>query len=166
MPDPLFHLSTALLPGALFGPRHTGAFVLGTLLPDLGSRLPGLALERVVALGVPIPEFVFTPWSVLHVPLGAGLGAVVLAYVFHETERRAAATWLIAGVALHLGLDTLQFHHNGGYPLLYPCSMELYQIGIFGSEATVPWSAPVALVSVIAWAVRVRNLPKPADVPD
>lgn len=158
MPDPLFHLSTALLPKALFGPKHTGAFVLGTLLPDLGSRLPGLALERVVALGVPIPQFAFTPWGVLHVPLGAALGAFVLAYAFHETERRAALAWLVAGVALHLGLDTLQFHHSGGYALLYPFSPRLFQIGVMGSESTVPWSAPLALVSVLAWGVRVRSL--------
>ena len=157
MADPLFHLSTALLPKALFGPRHTGAFVLGSLLPDLGSRLPGLALERLSAWGVPVPDLAMHLWAPLHVPLGAALAAVVLAYAFHEDERREALSWLLAGAAMHLFVDLLQVHLDGGYPLLYPCSLQNFQIGIMGSESTVPWSAPLVFLSVLAWASRVRR---------
>lgn len=165
MPDPLFHLCTALLPKALFGPRHTGAFVLGSLLPDLGSRLPGLALERLAVLGVPVPELLLNLWGVLHVPTGAGLAAVILAYAFHESERNAALAWIVSGVAIHLAVDTLQFHLDGGYPLLFPFSLRNFQIGVMGSEATVPWSAPLALISLVAWSIRIRRGRSPTGSP-
>lgn len=154
MPDPLTHLCSALLPKALTGGRHVGPFAVGAVIPDFGARLPGIALERLSVRGWPIPDWTMHPWTVLHVPLGAALAAVILALMFPEAERRPVAGWLLAGVAAHFALDVLQFHYEGGYMLLYPVTVTRFECGWIGSEATVPYAPYLAALTLVAWAAR------------
>jgi len=71
-------------------------------------------------------------------------------------DRRGAFANLLAGCLLHLGLDLLQFHTGSGYPLLFPFSDWHWELGLIGTEATVPWSLPLALVGGMAWWARRR----------
>ena len=47
MGDLVTHLCTALLPKGVFGGRYVGSFSLGTVLPDLMARVPGITLQRI-----------------------------------------------------------------------------------------------------------------------
>lgn len=143
-----------MLPKAVTGGRHVGPFALGAVIPDFGARLPAIALERLNRAGWPIPAWTMHPWTVLHVPLGAALAAVIVALMFPEADRRPVAAWLLAGVALHFGLDVLQFHYEGGYMLLYPVTTAGFECGFMGSEATVPWAPYLAAITATAWAGR------------
>lgn len=155
MADPLTHLCSALLPKAVTGGRHPGAFALGAVLPDFASRLPGLVLEQIEArAGLDVPDAAYFPFAVPHLPLGAALGAALVATVFHPSERREAFAWLVAGVALHFALDVTQTHADRGYALLYPLSRARFELGWIGSEATVDLAPWLAAATLVAWAAR------------
>jgi hypothetical protein len=152
--DPLTHLCTALLPKAVTGGKHVGPFAIGAVIPDFGSRLPGLALQTLASAGWPIPDWLMHPWAVVHVPVGAALVALIVALWFPERDRAAVLGWLLAGVGLHFAFDVLQFHYEGGYMLFYPLSTWRFELGLIGSEATVPYALRLAALTLVAWILR------------
>ena len=154
MPDPLFHLCTALLPKAITGGRHVGPFAVGVMLPDLGSRVPSMGLERLLIAGLPVPDFAMQMWSVFHLPLGALSACLFLGFWFPMEQRRPVVGWLCAGVALHFAADILQFHHEAGYALGFPLSRWRFELGWIGSEATVPWAPAFAALTAVSWGAR------------
>lgn len=155
MADLVTHMCTALLPGAILGGRWVGPVLLGTVLPDLASRVPGLALEQLHQRGiVEVPDAAMFAWGVLHVPSGLVLLCLISAYAFVEEHRRFVLGGLLVGCVLHLGLDVLQDHHGQGYMLLAPVSLERYELGWIGSEATVTWALPLAAITAVAWGIR------------
>lgn len=154
MADPLTHLCTALLPKALIGGRHTGAFAIGAVLPDLLSRVPSMLVERAIVAGAPLPAWSPHPFSVIHQPVGAAVTCVLLACLFREEDRRAVLGWLLGGAALHFAADVLQFHHGVGYHLWYPVSTARFELGWIGSESTVPLAPWLAALTAVAWGVR------------
>ncbi len=154
MADLVTHLCTALLPGVLIaGPRATW-LALGVVAPDLAARVPGLALDILRRLSVPIPINIEAPFAVMHMPIGVLCGAVLVSQIVHPEQRRQALVWLIAGGALHLAVDALQDHHGHGYFLLFPFSTQRYELGWMGSEATVAWAPWLALLTAVVWGVR------------
>ena len=154
MPDPLTHLCTALLPKALIGGRHTGAFAIGVALPDMLSRVPSMLIERAIVAGAPLPIWAPHPFSVIHQPLGAAATCVLVATLFREDDRRAVLGWLLGGAALHFFADVLQFHHGVGYHLFYPLSTDRFELGWIGSESTVPLAPWLAVLTALAWVGR------------
>lgn len=171
MADPLLHLSSGILLKAALDERPLGAFAVGAVLPDLASRLPSLGLERVLAAGVPVPRWLMTGWSVFHQPVGAAVLCGLLATAFVPEQRREVFVGLYAGVAMHLLLDLLQFHHGQGYALLFPASDAVFELGWIGSESTLWLTLPVTVVAFVTWGWRSyaghrRNLaaPSPTDV--
>lgn len=155
MADLVTHLCTALLPGVLVGRwRWVAPTALGTVLPDLGSRVVPLGLEQIGRL-VPLPDVVFWPWGVLHEPVGCVLTAAAIALCFVPRDRRVVLAGLLLGCALHLGLDVLQDHHGEGYALLVPVSLATFELGWIGSEATVGWALPLAGLTGLAWTLRI-----------
>lgn len=152
MADLVTHLCTALLPGAFLRGRALGAVVLGVALPDLISRAPALGLELLDRIGVvPIPDVLLLPWGVYHEPVALLLACGLLSLAFVRRDRAVALIGLIGGCALHLGLDLLQDHHGQGYFLLAPCSLQRFELGLVGSEATVPLALPLALTTSVTW---------------
>lgn len=156
MADLVTHLCSGLLPGALLGAPRAVWLGLGAVLPDLGARVPGLALDLLRRAGLPLPTGLDTPLSVLHMPVGIVCGAVLISALVHPAQRGAAVRWLLAGGLLHLAVDLLQDHHGHGYFLLWPLSSWRYELGWIGSEATV-FAAPIlAVITALAWALRWR----------
>ena len=153
MADPLFHLSAAILLKSVLNERPLGLFALGSVLPDLASRLPGLALERVPSSDGPVPPWLANGWPVFHQPLGAAALCVAVAATF--VGPRSAFIALYAGVAFHFLIDLLQFHHGEGYALLAPFELSAFELGWIGSEATLPGTVPLTVVAFAAWASRV-----------
>jgi len=152
--DLVTHMATALLVKATSGGRHTMTLLVGVVLPDMAGRLPVVLALGLLDLGVPLPELLVYGWGVLHLPFGMLPMCFLLAQLFGD--RRAAFANLLAGCLLHLGLDLLQFHTGSGYPLLFPFSDWHWELGLIGTEATVPWSLPLALVVGMAWWARRR----------
>ena len=113
-------------------------FVVGSCLPDLASRLPGLGLALaawLVEFEVPLPVLEAT--GLCHNPLPYLVLCGLVTLCLPMDLRRVAGINLAAGGLLHLGLDTAQSHLNGGYYLLYPFSLERFELGLIESDASL-----------------------------
>lgn len=154
MADLVTHMATALLFKAVAGRKHTASFTLGTVLPDLAGRVPGIVLVKLVGFGLPIPEGLTHAPGVLHMPFGMLPLCVLLALVFPELQRPKIAANFFGGCMLHMAVDLLQHHTGTGYPLLFPFSTWHFELGWIGTEATVLLAPIIAPVSVLAWWMR------------
>ncbi len=151
MADLVTHMATGFLVKAATLRGHTATLVLGTALPDLVARAPGLVFARGREAGLPIPEaWVHAP-QVAHMPLGMIALATLLALFFVERERVEAWKNLVAGVFLHLALDLCQDHMGVGYMLAYPFSTADFELRWLSSEATVLWAPWIGPLSVWLW---------------
>ena len=162
MADLITHACVAFLAKAPTTRTHVPAFVAGTLLPDLVSRVPSAALARIGRTVAPIdPTFIYW-WDVLHLPIGMFGLAFTLAQLFPAAARRAIFWNLFGGMLLHLGVDVLQSHLSSGYLLLWPFSTTGFELRWMGSEDSVflvPFLVPVT------WAIwrwtGARTAPRP-----
>jgi len=150
--DLVTHLCTALLPKALVGGRHTAIFALGTALPDVGARLPGLVFGAVA--GSMPPESLLRLAEVAHQPIGSGLICALAVWVLPQEVRLRSMLWMVGGAWMHIAMDLLQDHQGHGYYLLAPFNMARFEFGCIGSEATVPWAPWLALITALAWGWR------------
>jgi hypothetical protein len=151
--DLVTHLATALLPGALVG-RWIAPVAVGVALPDLGARVVPMGLEALQQLGAPIPDGLILSFAVLHEPIPLALVCTTLVAAVARAERRRTLLGLWGGCAVHQALDVLQDHHGQGYYLLAPFSLDRYELGLLGSEATVAWAPWLALATAAAWVGR------------
>ncbi len=152
--DAVTHLCTGFLFKAATRGPMVPVFVAGTMLPDLLSRGPAILLTAVHTHVHPLPPALLYCWGPLHLPMGILLWCLLLAMLFPESQRRAALANLLGGGALHVVLDLAQRHVGLGYPLLVPFSGRDFELGLIGSEATVPWAPVVALCTVALWWFR------------
>ncbi|MEL6350064.1 MAG: metal-dependent hydrolase [Myxococcota bacterium] len=152
MADLVTHAAVAVLVKAATGRPHVAVFVAGNLLPDLLSRLPSIMLNMVGA-----PRAMVYAWEPMHTPFGMVVAAYFLSLWFPADQRRMIFLNLLGGMFLHLGLDMLQTHLQKGYTLLFPFSMRGFELAVIGSEATVPWAIPLAILAAIAWRWRTRQ---------
>jgi len=146
--DLITHMATGFLVKAVTRRGHTATLVLGTVLPDLLARAPGLGLARLREAGAPIPEALVHAPQIAHMPLGMLALGTVLALLFHEPDRLEAWKNLLAGLFLHLALDLCQDHMGVGYMLAYPFTTWDFELRWLSSEATVlwaPWLGPLSL---------------------
>ena len=150
MADLLTHGAAAVLLKSGLRGRFIPVFVLGTVMPDLCSRVPAISLGYVHVHMTPIPSFLTHGWQPMHHPVGLVLLAFLTSFLFREAVRTSVFWNLIGGMALHLGLDLLQSHHGAGYLLGFPFSDFAWELGVMGSEATVGWAIPLSL---LAWFV-------------
>lgn len=155
MADLVTHLASVLLPAAFVRHRAIGVVGVGVVLPDAVSRVPGEALEALHGWGLPLPDWAVMPWGVLHAPVPLVLTSVLLSLGFRRGDRAVVCGALLAGCAVHLGLDLLQDHHGHGYPLLFPFSTATWELGWLHSEATVGLAPWLALATALAWGLRV-----------
>ena len=152
MADLVTHLCIGWLPCILFAPRWSTAVAIGTVLPDLTGRVPQMLLAKVPEL---LPERILWCLDVAHQPLAQALLVVVIGQGFREESRRRATLGMGIGVCLHFALDILQDHHGNGYYLFFPFSLERFELGWIGSEATTTYALPLLGVTLLALAVRV-----------
>jgi hypothetical protein len=151
--DLVTHAAIGLLIKAATGRRHAAAFVAGTLLPDLLSRLPSMIFSAARVL-VEVPPLLIYGFDPLHTPVGMLLSAYAISLLFVAEQRRGVFCNLLAGMLLHMAVDLLQSHLGVGYPLLFPFSTRSFELGLIGSEATVPLAIPLALVAGVVWRWR------------
>ncbi|MCB9692994.1 MAG: hypothetical protein H6736_14380 [Alphaproteobacteria bacterium] len=151
MADLVTHVCSGLVPAALVWPRAVVPLAIGTVLPDLSGRVPQMALVAL-DLDVVLPGRVLWMLDVAHTPVAQALLVGLLAQAFRDRGR--VAGWMLVGVALHFALDVLQDHHGNGYYLLFPASVERWELGWIGSEATVAWAPWALLFTVLAWGAR------------
>jgi len=152
--DLVTHLCSVLLPGALIPHRAVGLAAIGVVLPDaLGRALP-MTLELGQHVGVTIPDPLVWAFGAFHSPAGLLLTCAALSQSFVRGQRNEAFVALTGGATLHMVVDVLQYHHGRGYALLAPFSWQTFELGLIGSEATVPLALPLLGATALAWAVR------------
>ncbi|MEE2750956.1 MAG: metal-dependent hydrolase [Myxococcota bacterium] len=154
MADLLTHVSTAFLAKSVSQKPHAVLLATGVVLPDVGSRLPGIVFDQLGGQGdLPMVGLLLGS-GVLHTPIGIAVCSLLLALCFVQSQRAVVFWNLLAGGVLHLALDVMQRHLTGGYQLWVPWSYEGVELGWISSESTV-WIAPVLLpLSVWAWRRR------------
>lgn len=163
MPDLITHAGIGVL---LRSPARRSAliwFAVGSCLPDLSSRLPGLGLALFSWLtGIQMSLPVLEATGLCHNPLPYLVLCALVALLLPAHTRRTAFLNLWLAGWLHLAIDTTQRHLNGGYTLLYPFSMRRWELGWFENDASLT-VAPLfacALVAVLtvralaAWRAR------------
>ncbi|HJN76707.1 MAG TPA: metal-dependent hydrolase [Myxococcota bacterium] len=162
MADLVTHIGAALFfKGAVRG-RNAPVFVLGTVMPDVCGRVVGIALSKLPGC----PDLLVYGPGVIHMPLGMIAFSLLVALLFRADQRAAVFANLLAGALLHLAIDLLQHHVGTGYPLLFPFSSWHWELGLIGSEATIPWSIPVFLLGLGLWRLRgSRRPPAPPPAP-
>ena len=150
MADLVTHSALAVMLKASTRGALPAVFVLGTVLPDLCSRVPAISLGYVHVHIARLPSVATHGWQPLHQPLGMLLLSYLVAMMFQESARRAVFANLLGGMALHLLVDLLQDHHGAGYLIGFPVWTGSFEFGLIGSEATVWWAVPLAIA---AWAL-------------
>jgi hypothetical protein len=151
--DLITHTCVAYLVKAVPNRPNAVTFVLGTCLPDLLGRVPGMGLTWLRWSIPAIPEWLLYVWSPLHLPVGIILASYVVSFVFPEDRRRVAFLNLLGGGLLHLAVDVVQRHFGMGYLLLFPYTGWHFELGWISSEDTVrivPVLLPVTL-AVMWW---------------
>jgi len=148
--DLVTHAAVGLLLKSMTARRHTAVFIAGTLLPDLLSRLPSMicSAARVV---VEVPSLLIYGWDPLHTPAGMLLSSYAISLLFAAEHRRGVFLNMLGGMLLHMAVDLLQSHLGVGYPLLFPFSTHAFELGLIGSEATVPLAIPLAILAWVVW---------------
>ena len=150
MADLVTHAAAGLLLKALTSRKHVAVFVFGALMPDLLSRVPSMicSAARVV---VEVPTLLIYGWEPLHTPAGMVVSAYAISLLFVAENRAMIFANLLGGMLLHMAIDLLQSHLGVGYPLLFPFATRAFEVGLIGSEATVPFSIPLALLTLWVW---------------
>ncbi len=136
---------------------------------SLGAR--GVVAAECLLLGAVLPDILSKPFLLIfklgwattasHAPLTWLAAAYVIAHAFRAPHRPAAFLGLLIGGWLHIGVDLLRETMGlGSISLLYPFSVESYQLGGWyyfeGSLQLAPWALG-AIVLVEGWMWRRRR---------
>ncbi len=163
MPDLLTHAGIGVLTRSRARRSALIWFAVGSCLPDLSSRLPGLGLALVSWItGIRMSLPVLEATGLCHNPLPYLVLCALIALLLPEHTRRTAFVNLWLAGWLHLAIDTTQRHLNGGYTLLYPFSMVRWELGWIESDASLRVAplfagalvAVLALRGLVAWRAR------------
>ena len=144
MPDLLTHAATGYLLGRFYSTDHRLALlIIGSILPDLLTRVPQIVLQRF--LDLPVGHF----FAAFHTPAALVVACYGLSFLFDETRRRISFVLLLTGALFHVVLDLMQkqFYH-GKYMPYFPYSFETVQWKLFHIHASL-LIAPALLVFVI-----------------
>jgi hypothetical protein len=165
MADLVTHMCTGLIYKAVRSEPHVPIFVLGTVAPDLCSRVPSMALTWIGQRGVAVPPALIHAFEPLHLPVGMLVLAALVAMLFSESSRRAVFMNFLGGMLLHLAVDLLQDHHGVGYVLGFPFLQRPFELGLVSSEASVRWVPGLLLVSLclVVWRRRGDSEPRESD---
>jgi len=144
MPDLFTHFATGYLLGRTrFVKRYIAALVIGTMLPDVFTRIPGIVLQEFLHL--PIYHF----FSAFHTPAGLLLICYLLSFAFTQQERKLTFFYLFFGAMLHFFIDLMQRQfHEGIYMPYFPLRFKTIQWGWFDINASV-YLFPLLFVLVI-----------------
>jgi len=141
MPDLITHClaSRIILSGKL--KKYLLLFTVGTILPDVLSRVPILFAASCYSC-----SWFFT---VLHSPLPLLLFVLLLSLLF--ANKKQAFFSLFLGMALHLGLDSLQWHVSKSYYWFFPFSFKTAEFGLFHPETSLYFIPPLLLIALLVY---------------
>ena len=144
MPDLFAHFSSVYLPSRYRRfRRYDALLVLGTVLPDLLSRIPIIIFVRW--LDFPVAYF----FRALHTPIGVILICYLLSFLFVRSIRFKSFLALVVGSLVHLVLDLMQEQFfYGVYMPFFPFSITTVQWGWFHYNTSL-LSFPVLLILVL-----------------
>jgi hypothetical protein len=162
VPDLLTHAALGSMLGVASRRRVLIWLVVGSVLPDLASRLPGLGMALASRLlGFSVSYDLLQSVELGHVPSAVVVLCLLIALLLPAHMRSAVLLGLGCGSMVHLALDTAQRHLTGGYLVLYPLSMKRFELGLVDSEASLdllPYTVGAAVVLlVVRWASRRRR---------
>ena len=149
MPDLLTHSLAAYLAGSrVKSIRCVELFLVGTILPDVLTRLPAIVWGGLYWFTLP-----------LHTPLVLILVCSLLSLMFPWQIRRTVWILLISGATFHMFLDVLQKSVPGwtGYYWSFPVFWKGSLVGLFYSEYSlfvIPVLLGLWLVSHIFGSVK------------
>ncbi|MDD5675133.1 MAG: metal-dependent hydrolase [Chitinivibrionales bacterium] len=142
MPDLATHIALGLGVGAVINNRRIiPPLLLGTVLPDVCSRIPSILYDKVYWYA----EACHTPFVML-------LWCYLLSLFFKTGVRKTMFLWMYVGVIIHLVPDALQRHVAHGYFWFFPFSWYDPHGGFFWSEDSmvfVPFLAVAAVIFLI-----------------
>lgn len=136
MPDLLTH-TLAVYPLRYKYKRFISIILLGTVLPDVIGRIPGILF--------PYRSFINWLQLSLHTPIALLIVSFLLSLFFPEKIRKNIFIYLIIGVSLHLFLDLFQKTLTIGYLWFFPFSFLSFSIPLIWPNDTI-YLIPVFLV--------------------
>lgn len=150
MADLLTHVALAhCIKRLSWSPQHALLFALGTALPDLVGRAPGLGIALLEhALGQDMPYVITLGFDAVHMPFPFTVFCLFVAWCLPERGRRVIFYNLLLGGYLHFGVDVFQKHLEGGYHLLFPFTWWDWELGLIGSEESLYVAGPLALLAL------------------
>ena len=172
MADLLTHgLSVALVRGRKRPDSALLWLTSGVILPDLLSRGSLIVLYALKSWLGPVEwmpsdtDRLSTALEIPHTPVGIVLVAICIAMLLpsrlsHPPGRWRVASLLGAGGFLHLLVDVMQRHLEPSYYLLYPFTVERWELGWFrsdGSLLALPVLVTLWLVLNRAWLRLLRS---------
>lgn len=163
MADLVTHGAAAVLLKAAYRGAMVPVFVLGTVAPDLFSRVPAILMGYVHVHLVSLPAWLTHGWQPLHQPVGLIILAYLMSMMFEAHVRQRVFANLTGGMALHYGIDLLQDHHGVGYLVGFPFWHGSFEFAMMGSEATVWWAVPLALAAGGLARLRLKPSNPPRD---
>ena len=103
MPDLFTHAATGYFIGrSLYADHRIGLIVLGSILPDLLTRVPQIILQRFLEL--PVSHF----FAAFHTPVALIISCYLLCFLFAEAQRRTSCLLMSFGALCHFVLDLMQ----------------------------------------------------------
>ena len=145
MPDLVSHLCAAQITGRVRRMKLFAVFALGAILPDI--------LSRPVHILFPATFWYVAP---MHSPLVCILYCALVSLAFCHDIRRGCFFALLAGVCLHLALDSLQIQFRPHYFWLFPFSWRSWWAGLFWPEQAL-FFLPVTLAVTAAVTLVTRR---------
>jgi membrane-bound metal-dependent hydrolase YbcI (DUF457 family) len=144
MPDWLTHILLGLILVKIFNVKKKSLVLLGTILPDI---LPKLILLR---LFIPLPEISSAVLKSFHTPFILFLFTLLIAPLFKYNYQKVVF-WFNLGIMSHFLADlTLRhLHSNSGLRLLYPLTLQKFNLGWVWPEQSYLIAIPALLIYLI-----------------
>lgn len=128
MPDLLTH-TLFVYPLRYKNKRFISIILLGTVLPDIIGRIPGILF--------PYRSFIDYLQIALHTPVALFISSLLFSYFFPEKIRKNIFIYLIIGVSIHLFLDLFQKSLTFGYLWFFPISFTSFSIPLIWPNDTL-----------------------------
>ena len=144
MPDLFTHAATGYFIGrSLYADHRIGLIVLGSILPDLLTRVPQIILQRFLEFSV--SHF----FAAFHTPVALIVSCYLLCFLFAEGQRRTSCLLMSVGALCHFVLDLMQEQfYQPIYMPWFPLSFQAMQWSWFHIHASL-LITPVLLVAVL-----------------
>lgn len=113
----------------------------------VGSVLPDLWYVRMIffRFGIDLSWYLY----ILHTPIGSAMMSLLIGLIFlKDNVWKRGTLFLMIGAIIHLFLDVMLKHINGGHYLLFPFSLHLIELDLFWPE-----SFTFLLIALVFWGI-------------